>query len=81
MLPGGSPKKGLFYRLFLKHPHEVGMTYREHLCFSFGLASDFLKGGAQAIVHGLVPALSETSSTDTARKVTQKMTHARDGRE
>ena len=71
----------LFHRVFLKHPQEVGMSYREHLCFSFGLASDFLKGGALAIVHGLVPALSETSSTDTVRRVTQKMADARAGRE
>lgn len=67
----------MFYlkRYFLQHPQNVGMTYTEHMKFSFNLSSVFLKASYQAFIHGIFPEIYITSSTDTSKKVTNLLNH------
>ena len=59
-----------------KHPQIVCMTYWKHMRFSFNLSALFAVGSMKAFVHGVVPDLFVTSSTDTASKAQRIMSSA-----
>lgn len=44
-------------KLFTDHPHAVGETYWQHLCFALMLAVEFLVLACAIVVHGLLPFL------------------------
>ena len=46
------------------HLREVNMTYLEHMIFSFRFAKQFMNVSCNAIIHGCMPSLHKTSSTD-----------------
>ena len=52
-----------------RHPKEVCMTYTSHLKLSLKLSNLFLRGSAKAFVHGIIPDLYITSSSDTVKKI------------
>ncbi len=60
-----------FYNSFCKHPHEVGMTYMEHMFFSCNLSVRFFCASIQACIHSIFPSLFETSSTDYANNISE----------
>jgi len=62
-------------KYFLEHPKNVGMTYGEHMKFSFHLSSIFLKASYQALIHGIFPDIYITGSSDTSKKVTDLLNH------
>lgn len=62
-------------KYFLQHPQNVGMTYTEHMKFSFNLSFIFLKASYQAFIHGILPEIYITGSTDTSKKVTDLLNH------
>jgi len=49
--------------LFLHHPAKVGESYTEHLVFAFGFGLRLVRAGLAAMVHGVVPALHETTAS------------------
>ena len=49
--------------LFLHHPAKVGESYGEHLVFAFGFGLRLVRAGLAAMVHGVVPALHETTAS------------------
>lgn len=62
-------------KYFLEHPTNVGMTYNEHMKFSFNLSFIFLKASYQAFIHGLFPEIYITGSTDSSKKVSDLLNH------
>ena len=52
-----------------KHPNKVGMTYNEHMVFSFKLSLLFLEGTYKALVHSILPQFYITSSSDISNKI------------
>lgn len=59
----------IFYKYFLKHPHENKLTYFEHLIFSTNLGFYFLAHSFKAFTHALLPFLFETSSSDVVKEL------------
>ena len=50
-------------RLFRDHPAKVGETYLEHMAFAFGFSLRLFRAAFAALLHGLVPALCETTAS------------------
>lgn len=44
-------------KLFLKHPHEAGETYFQHLRFTLGMAAHIALTAIIIVVHGILPFL------------------------
>jgi len=57
------------FNSFTKHSNKVGMTYKEHMVFSFKLSLLFLKGTYKALVHSILPQFYITSSSDISNKI------------
>lgn len=58
-------------KLFLEHPHSVNMTYIQHCVFSTFIGNYFLMASIQAYTHGCIPYMFETSSSDSARDISE----------
>lgn len=56
--------------LFHDHPSKVGETYFEHMAFAFGFGLRLIKAGCAAMVHGVVPALHETTASSEVLAMT-----------
>ena len=57
-----------FYETLLRHPHEVGESYGQHLGFTLNVAGYLLLTAAIIVIHGLVPSLFDhTGSTRIAK--------------
>lgn len=52
------------HHILFKHPEENNMTYWDHLKRSWGFAIAFFVLGVQATIHGVLPCVFQTSSTD-----------------
>ena len=62
-----------FHRIFCKHPREVGMTYEEHFHFSCNLSANFFCASLQACIHSIFPCMFQTSSSDYAYEINEKL--------
>ena len=56
-----------FLSSFRDHPASVGETYPEHLAFAMRFGARLFCAGAAAFVHALIPALFETTASDTVK--------------
>ena len=56
-------------RAFRDHPASVGETYPEHLAFALRFGGRLFCAGAAAFVHALIPALFETTASDTVKAI------------
>ena len=52
---------------FTEHPASVGETYTEHMAVALGYGARLLGAGCAAIVHAIVPALFQTTASDSIR--------------
>jgi len=52
-----------------KHLKEVGLSYVEHMKFSFYLSYMFGRASFCALVHGLYPDILVTTSSDTIKQL------------
>lgn len=59
--------------IFLKHPEEQKMTYLEHLKHALSLGLETLTCSIIFIVHGIVPALFETTGSTMIKNLNQKL--------
>ena len=59
--------------IFTRHPFSVGMTYYQHLCFSFRFSLILLKASSCSFIHGIFPFLFETTITDLNNILTRKL--------
>ena len=53
----------MLMRLFSDHPAKIGETYLEHMAFAFGFSARLFRAAFAALVHGVVPALHETTAS------------------
>lgn len=56
-----------FLSAFRDHPASVGETYPEHMAFAMRFGARLFCAGAAAFVHALIPALFETTASDTVK--------------
>jgi len=63
-----------FERLFIIHPRSVNEDYLAHAGVALRFALLLLRAGLAALVHGLIPALFETSASSTIKKLHREMT-------
>jgi hypothetical protein len=59
--------------IFLKHPEEQKMTYLEHLKHALSLGIQTLGCSIVFIIHGIVPALFETTGSTMIKNLNQKL--------
>jgi hypothetical protein len=59
--------------IFLKHPEEQKMTYVEHLKHALLLGLETLGCSIVFIVHGIVPALFQTTGSTMIKNLNQKL--------
>jgi hypothetical protein len=52
-----------------KHLKDVGLSYVEHMKFSFYLSYMFGKASFSALIHGIYPDILITTSSDTINKL------------
>ena len=58
-----------FLSAFRDHPASVGETYPEHMAFAMRFGARLFCAGAAAFVHALIPALFETTASDTVKAI------------
>jgi hypothetical protein len=63
----------MLQRWFQAHPESVGETYLEHQQVAFGYSAALLKAGLACFLHGLMPALFQTTASRTITELHQKM--------
>lgn len=61
---------------FWAHPRDNHMTYLQHLQHSWGLGCTFIRLAIQAFVHGVVPGLFTTTSSDAVKTELPEMLEA-----
>ena len=59
--------------IFMKHPEEKGMSYVEHLKHSLSLGLEPLCCSIVFIVHGIVPALFQTTGSTMIKNLNKKL--------
>jgi len=59
--------------IFLKHPEEQKMTYLEHLKHALALGLETLTCSIIFIVHGIIPALFETTGSTMIKNLNEKL--------
>ena len=59
--------------IFLKHPEEKKMSYVEHLKHALALGLETLTCSIIFIVHGIIPALFETTGSTMIKNLNQKL--------
>ena len=55
------------------HLKKIKMTYLDHFNFSIELSKDFLIASYQALFHAIYPDIFITSSTDSVKKIDNKI--------
>lgn len=59
---------------FTDHPRSVGESYSEHFRTSWGVGLTLLGAGLACLVHGLVPALFQTTGSRTIFRLNARLT-------
>ncbi len=59
--------------LFLEHPRTVGETYLEHQRQAFGFGMAMMAAGFACMLHGLVPAIFQTTGSRTIARLHERM--------
>lgn len=62
-------RRGAANRLFLEHPHSLGMSWAGHAIGAVRIGVELLGAGSAAIVHAIVPGIL----TDTAGKTVARI--------
>ncbi|MFL6721046.1 MAG: DUF6356 family protein [Sphingomonas sp.] len=72
-----SSRRGLVDRLFLQHPHSLGMSWAKHAGGAVKIGFQLIGAGFAALVHGAVPGwFTETAG----RRVTETYHHIQKNR-
>ena len=59
------------------HPKQVGLTYFQHMRFSFYLSYKFTTASVCALVHGIYPDILITHSSDTVQELNNEIQEMR----
>lgn len=60
-------------KLFTDHPEAVGENYFEHMAFAFKFSGRLFRAAFAAFAHGVVPALCETTASQTVLDMTDEI--------
>lgn len=66
-------------RWFLAHPRSVDESYLEHRRTAWRFSASLLKASAACFIHGLVPALFETTASRSVADLHERMARQRRG--
>jgi hypothetical protein len=66
-------------RWFLAHPGSVDETYLAHQRAAWGFSASLLKAAAACFIHGLVPALFESTASRCVADLHERMARQRRG--
>ena len=66
-------------RWFLAHPRSVDETYLAHQRAAWGFSASLLKAAAACFIHGLVPALFESTASCSVADLYERMARQRRG--
>jgi Family of unknown function (DUF6356) len=72
-MPRRNREFGVFRRLFLSHPRQVGEGYFEHQRVALSFALPLLGAGLAAVAHAVVPGVCERTACDIIRKLHQRL--------
>ena len=64
-------------RWFLAHPRTVDESYSQHRRAAWSFSASLLKAAAACFIHGLVPALFESTASQTVDALHERMGSAR----
>ena len=64
---------------FLAHPRSVDESYSQHRRVAWSFSASLLKAAAACFIHGLVPALFESTASQTVEALHQRMVKHRRG--
>ena len=65
--------RATFERLFVAHPRSVNENYFAHAGVAFRFSLLLFRAALAAMVHGVIPALFETSASSTIKKLHREM--------
>jgi len=60
-------------RWFLAHPRTVDESYLEHQRAAWGFSASLLKAAGACFIHGLVPALFESTASQSITELHERM--------
>jgi hypothetical protein len=63
----------MLHSIFLKHPEEKKMSYVEHLKHALSLGLETLGCSIIFIVHGIIPALFQTTGSTMIKNLNEKL--------
>ena len=66
-------------RLFFRHPRNIGESYPHHAATALGVGVRMIAGGVAAVIHGLVPALFETTGSRTIKSLYERLDDRHEG--
>ncbi|MCB1377633.1 MAG: hypothetical protein KDK89_04575 [Alphaproteobacteria bacterium] len=66
-----------FNRMFKDHPARVGESYLQHMVFAFRFSARLFRAACAAFVHGLVPAIHETTASSAVLAMTDEISNRR----
>ena len=64
-------------QLFLAHPRTVDESYPQHRRAAWAFSASLLKAAAACFIHGLVPALFESTASQTVEALHERMVSTR----
>lgn len=67
----------MFFRIFQAHPAAVGESYLGHMGVAFRIAGRLFRAAAAALLHGIVPALCETTASTAVLGMADEMRQRR----
>ena len=70
-------RQGLFDRLLLAHPRQVGETYPEHAGIAGRFGATMMLGGLKCMIHAIMPAVFERAASDCVAKLHGELTRRR----
>ena len=64
---------------FLAHPRNVDESYLQHRRAAWSFSASLLKAAAACFIHGMVPALFESTASQTVEALHERMVKQRRG--
>ena len=59
--------------VFLRHPHSVGETYKQHLQFASFTGLKLVLAGIACCIHSILPFLFANTASETIQQVNQEI--------
>lgn len=63
----------MLYKLFFKHPHDVGQTYLQHCATALEFGGTMIAAGAACLIHAFLPRVFERTASDAVNALHARM--------